>query len=138
LVGVPASAQQTSIGDAHTPSLHQDVSALRPAVLHAQQVGRHCVGSVQALPGAPSLQVMRAVTPSQEPLWLPLAIESASVTATDDELQLETASPWLAHPARTASTASHPTANQLGARSTPRSGQIGTLTSTPAETAPNS
>jgi hypothetical protein len=62
-------------------------------VLHAQQVGRHCVGSVQALPGAPSLQVMRSVAPSQEPSSLPLAIEPASVTATGDELQLETASP---------------------------------------------
>jgi hypothetical protein len=48
---------------------------------------------VQALPAAPSLQVMRSVAPSQEPSSLPLAIEPASVTATGDELQLETASP---------------------------------------------
>jgi len=55
LVGVSASAQQTSAGDAQTPWLHQEVSALWRATPHVQQVGRQCVGSLQALPGAPLL-----------------------------------------------------------------------------------
>ena len=91
LVGVPARAQQTSPPDAQTPSLHQEVSALRPAVTQAQQVGRHWVGSVQALPGAPSPQVTRLSAPWQTPFSLALAIEPASVTATGDELQVDTA-----------------------------------------------
>jgi hypothetical protein len=91
-VGVPASAQQTSSGGAQTPWLHQEVSALRPAVAHAQQVGWQSVGSVQALPGAPSLQVTTLVAPAQVSFSLALAIEPASVTITAVAPQRET--PW--------------------------------------------
>ena len=77
------------------PSLHQEVSALLPAVLQAQQVGWHWVGSMQALPGAPPLQVTAAVAPGHSSFTLTLAIESASVTITGDEVQLDTALPSL-------------------------------------------
>lgn len=106
-VGVPASAQQTSAGVAHTPWLHQDVRALRPAAPQAQQVGRHWVGLVQALPGAPSLQVTTLVAPSQLALTLALAIDPASVTVTGDEPQLDAAPPPLEQPARHAITTTH-------------------------------
>jgi hypothetical protein len=107
LVCVPASAQHTWAGEAQTPSLHQEVSALLPAVPHAQQVGWHCVGSVQALPGAPSLQVATVVAPEHSSFTLTLAIESASVTITGDEVQLDTALPSLEQAARNPVNAAH-------------------------------
>jgi hypothetical protein len=95
--------------------LHQEVRALLPAVLQAQQVGPHWVGSVQTLPGAPSLQVTALVAPSQPSSRLALAIEPASVTATGDPPQRDTAPP-LVQPARHAIRTTHPSPYESGIR----------------------
>src|SRR5580704_15260754 len=53
---------------------------------------------MQALPGAPPLQVTAAVAPGHSSFTLTLAIESASVTITGDEVQLDTGLPSLEQP----------------------------------------
>jgi hypothetical protein len=58
--------------------LHHDVSALRPAVVHAAQVGSQSRGRVHVLPGAP---VPHEKSRAQTSCALPLAIDPDSFTA---------------------------------------------------------